>query len=152
MCAWLKDKHLVEACRERSRDFIRTHWFVFILDLYSIDELYFEVWRYISVKIQFSNLECKHAIRNAECQSMNPEMSFREVRIQSGNADSIPECNLSVEKASQSCDSSIHQVKKVKAESQNRIRNVNALRLLKFWRGILCYGSSLAKIKIISIR
>ena len=48
------------------------------------------LWSYISVKIQFSNLECKHAIRNAECQSMNPEMSFREVRIQSGNAESIP--------------------------------------------------------------
>ena len=72
------------------------------------------VWSYISVKIQFSNSECKHAIRNAECQSMNPEMSFREVRIQSGNAESIPECNLSVEKASQSCDSSIHQVKRAR--------------------------------------
>ena len=56
------------------------------------------LWSYISVKIQFSNSECKHAIRNAECQSMNPEMSFREVRIQFGNAESIPECNLSVEK------------------------------------------------------
>ena len=57
------------------------------------------VWSYISVKIQFSNSECKHAIRNAECQSMNPEMSFHEVRIQSGNAESIPECRLSVDKA-----------------------------------------------------
>ena len=45
---------------------------------------------------------------------MNPEMSFREVRIQSGNAESIPECNLSVEKASQSCDSSIHKIKRAR--------------------------------------
>ena len=62
----------------------------------------------------FFNSECKLAIRNAECQSMNPEMSFHEVKIQYGNAESIPECRLSVDKASQSCDSSIHQVKRAR--------------------------------------
>ena len=46
------------------------------------------VWIYISVKIQFSNSECKNAIHNAESQSANPEMSIHEVRIQSRNAES----------------------------------------------------------------
>ena len=55
-----------------------------------IMELYYGVilWSYISVKIQFSNSECKDAIQNAECQSVNPEMSIHEVRIQSRNAES----------------------------------------------------------------
>ena len=54
------------------------------------------LWSYISVKIQFSNSECKHAIRNAECQSMNPEMLFHEVKIQSGNSEPLrnADCQL----------------------------------------------------------
>jgi len=45
--------------------------------------------RFICIKIQFSNSECKNAIQNAERQPLNPEMSFHEVRIQSMNAESI---------------------------------------------------------------
>ena len=32
------------------------------------------IWIYVSVKLQFSNSECKNAIQNAERQSLNPEL------------------------------------------------------------------------------
>ena len=95
-----------------------------------------DLWSYISVKIQFSNLECKHEIQNAECQFLNPEMLIHEVKIQFRNAESTPEVRIAVDKERQSCNSSLHEVKCARQKVRTRIWNVNALWPLKFWRGL----------------
>ena len=66
------------------------------------------LWSYISVQIEFLNSECKHAIQNAECQSVNPEVSIYEVRVQSRMQNPLLEFIIAVDKASQSCYPSIH--------------------------------------------
>ena len=47
----------------------------------------------------------------------------------------LPEFRIADDKASQSCSPS-NQAKRARQKVKTRIRNVNALRLLKSWRGL----------------
>ena len=79
----------------------------------------------------------QNAIQTAERQSVNLDISVHEVGIQSMNAESIYEVRISVDIANRSRCSSIRLVNRARQKVKNRIRNVNALLPLKFWRELL---------------
>ena len=83
-------------------------------------------------------------IRNAKMQSTMQKVNLRIQKCQFMKREfhremqnPIPESRTAVDNANRSCGSSIHQVKCARQKVKNRIRNVNALRLLNFWRDLL---------------